>query len=255
MSSSEPDYVAGNIEHWTRSNERYTDAAAAAAWNAPEMHWGVFHWPESEIGVIGDVADLDVCELGCGTAYVSAWLARRGARVVGVDVTPAQLATARRLQTETGIAFPLVEANAEDVPLPDASFDLVVSEHGASTWCDPLRWIPEAARLLRPGGRLVFMHATPLITMCWPQVGPPTTTLQRSYFGLHRVSWEGQIAVGFQLPHGEWIAVLRESGLAVERLVELQAPDTATKHEYYDDFSPEWSRQWPSEEIWVARKA
>jgi SAM-dependent methyltransferase len=255
MSSSEPDHVARNIEEWTRNNAAYTDAAASEAWNAPEIHWGAFRWPEAEIGVLGDVAGLDVCELGCGTAYFSAWLAQRGARPVGVDVTPAQLATARRLQAETGITFTLVEANAEDVPLPDASFDLVLSEHGASTWCDPQRWIPEAARLLRPGGRLVFMHATPLIMMCWPNVGPPTPTLLRSYFDLRRVEWEGEIGVSFQLTYGEWIAVLCSNGLAVERLVELRAPDGATEHEFYDDFSPEWSRQWPPEQIWVARKA
>ena len=122
-------------------------------------------------GALGDVAGLDVVELGCGTAYFSAWLARRGARPVGVDVTPAQLDTARRMQEETGLVFPLVEANAEDVPLPDASFDLAVSEYGASLWCDPARWIPEAARLLRPGGRLVFLTNSMLATLC-VAVGP-----------------------------------------------------------------------------------
>ena len=68
--------------------------------------------------MLGDVAGLDVIELGCGTAYFAAWLARQGARPVGVDVTPAQLDTARRMQEETGLTFPLIEANAEDVPLP-----------------------------------------------------------------------------------------------------------------------------------------
>ena len=66
------------------------------------------------LGVLGDVSGLDVVELGCGTAYFSAWLARRGARPVGVDITPAQLETARRLMAETGIEFPLVEADAGD---------------------------------------------------------------------------------------------------------------------------------------------
>ena len=61
-----------------------------------EITWGVFGVPEREVGVLGDVSGLDVVELGCGTAYFSAWLARRGARPVGVDVTPAQLETARR---------------------------------------------------------------------------------------------------------------------------------------------------------------
>ena len=95
-------------------------------------------------------------ELGCGTAYQSGLLARQGARPVGIDLTPAQLATAARCQERFGLVFPLVEGNAENVPLPDAGFDLVVSEYGASVWSDPERWIAEAARLLRPGGRLVF---------------------------------------------------------------------------------------------------
>src|SRR5207237_7886119 len=139
-----------NRELWTRSNAEYTDARAAEAWAQEKITWGMFKVPESEVAVLGDVSGLDVVELGCGTAYFSAWLARRGARVVGVDVTPAQLETARRMQGETGLAFELVEASAEDVPLPDAFFDLVLSEYGASIWCDPAAWIPEAARLLRP---------------------------------------------------------------------------------------------------------
>jgi SAM-dependent methyltransferase len=254
MSSSD-DYVQRNIALWTENNAAYTDAAGRSSWLEEHMRWGVFSIPESEVQALPPVAGLDVCELGCGTAYFSAWLARRGARVVGVDVTPAQLATARRLQDELGIAFELLEASAEDVPLPDASFDLALSEHGASTWCDPQRWIPEAARLLRPGGLLVFLHATPLVSMCWPQSGPMVETLQRPYFGLRREEWDADTGVSFQLTHGDWVAVLREAGFTVERLIELQAPADAAQHVYYDDFSPEWSRKWPAEEIWVARKA
>src|SRR5262249_2103456 len=123
MSSSDlPDSVARNIRDWTKANADYTDAKAAESWAAEEITWGVFGVPEAEIGALGDVAGKDVVELGCGTAYYSAWLAKRGARAVGVDPTPAQLATARRLQAATGIHFPLVEAPAEAVPLPDSSF-------------------------------------------------------------------------------------------------------------------------------------
>jgi ubiquinone/menaquinone biosynthesis C-methylase UbiE len=50
-----------------------------------------------------------------------------------------------------------VRAAAEAVPLRDASFDLAVSEYGAAIWADPFTWIPEAARLLRVGGELVFL--------------------------------------------------------------------------------------------------
>ena len=142
--------------------------------------------------MLGDVDGLDVVELGCGTAYFSAWLARRGARPVGVDVTPAQLETARRLHGRDGIEFPLVEADAAATGLPDASFDLVLSEYGASIWVDPYRWIPEAARLLRPGGRLVFLCNSTLATLCSPEDenAPVTDRLQRSQFGMHRVEWQ-----------------------------------------------------------------
>lgn len=239
---------------WTRNNAAFTDGDALRAWTATELTWGDFALPESELQALGDVAGLDVVELGCGTAYISALLARGGAKPVGVDVTPAQLETARRCMAETGIEFPLVEASAEDVPLPDASFDLAVSEAGASTWCDPHRWIPEAARLLRPGGRLVFLHGTPLAYVCYPDVGAITTELHRPYFGLGRITWPGEDGVEFQLTHGEWIEVLRGAGLAIERLIELRAPADAARHSFYSDMDPEWARSWPGEEIWIARK-
>jgi SAM-dependent methyltransferase len=247
-----PDHVVQNRELWTRSNADYTDASAVRAWAREEITWGMFKVPESEVGVLGDVSGLDVVELGCGTAYFSAWLARRGARVVGVDVTPAQLETARRMQAETRLAFELVEASAEDVPLPDASFDLVLSEYGASIWCEPAAWIPEAARLLRPGGRLVFLRNSTLAILCSPDDGRVEERLQRPQFGMRRFEWDG--GVEFHLPHGEWIALLRSAGFDVERLVELQAPADAADHPYYDFVGAEWAQRWPAEEIWVARK-
>ncbi|MBA3434538.1 MAG: class I SAM-dependent methyltransferase [Actinobacteria bacterium] len=252
---SEPDYVALNRERWSRSNADYTDGNALRAWTKDEVTWGVFGVSEAEVRVLGDVAGLDVIELGCGTAYFAARLAKRGARPVGVDITPAQLDTARRMMEETGIEFPLVEASAEAVPLPDASFDLAISEHGASTWCDPHRWIPEAARLLRPRGRLVFLHSTPLAFLCWPDVGDATTELQRPYFGMHRFQWTPDNGIEFQLTHGDWIDVMRRAGFEIERLIELQAPADATRHVYYSDWDPEWSKSWPGEEIWAACKS
>jgi SAM-dependent methyltransferase len=252
MSSSD---LEKNVAVWTKANADYTDGASARAWAKEEITWGMFGGSEAELNILGDVRGLDIVELGCGTAYFSAWLAKRGARPVGVDPTPAQLETARRLMRETGIDFPLVEAPGEDVPLPDASFDIVHSEHGAAIWADPYKWIPEAARLLRPRGRLVFLHATPLVHLCFPDVGTVTTELQRSYFGLGRVEWPGENeGVESQLGYGDWIALLRDSGFEIERLVELQAPADATTHPYYDHVPAEWAQQWPNEEIWVARK-
>jgi SAM-dependent methyltransferase len=244
-----------NREAWTQANAEHTDARALGAWGEVEITWGVFNVPEEPLGTLGEVDGLDVVELGCGTAYVSAWLARRGARPVGVDVTPAQLATARRCQEETGIAFPLVEASAEDVPLAAESFDLAVSEYGASIWCDPHRWLPEAFRLLRPGGRLWFLRNSTLSILCAPEEeGPPAEALLRPQRGLGRMEWPGEVGVEWQLPHGELFRLLRRTGFDVVDLVELYAPDDATDHGYYTAFSAEWSRRWPAEEIWVAAK-
>ena len=254
MSSSElPDYVRRNVARWTEANAEYTDASAERAWAQDEITWGVWRIPESELNVLGEVNGLDVVELGCGTAYFSAWLARRGARVVGVDPTPAQLETARRLQRETGLEFPLIEAPGEEVPLPDASFDLVHSEYGAAIWADPYRWIPEAARLLRPGGRLIFLRNATLSVLCMDDDGVEER-LMRPQRGLHRLEWEDTGEVEFHLGHGEWIDVLRANHFDVERLVELFAPPEAETHTYYAYVTPEWARQWPAEEIWAARK-
>src|SRR5437016_12296211 len=136
MDSSDADSIAVNRELWTRSNAEYTDRQALRKWRQDELDWGVLGALESKVGALPDVAGKDVVELGCGTAYVSAWLARQGARPVGVDVTPAQLKTARAMQREYGLEFPLVEAAAEDVPLPDASFDLAISVYGARLGAD-----------------------------------------------------------------------------------------------------------------------
>ena len=238
---------------WTVVNAQFTDEDAHRAWAAEELTWGLFGVPERDLGVLGDVADLDVIELGCGTAYLSAQLARRGARPVGLDLTPAQLATARRCQERFGLVFPLIEANAEDVPLPDASFDLAVSEYGASVWCDPDRWVAEAARLLRPGGRLVFLTNSVLATLCVPAAeGLAQERLLRPQRGLHRVAWPGG-GVEFHPSHGDWIRVLGANRFVVEALHELYAPADAANHEYYEIVTADWARRWPAEDLWAAR--
>ncbi|MDP8911720.1 MAG: class I SAM-dependent methyltransferase [Actinomycetota bacterium] len=255
MTSSDlPESVGGNVADWTRTNAEHTDAQAAQAWAQDEITWGIFGIREAELGTLGEVAGLDVVELGCGTAYFSAWLAKGGASPVGVDPTPAQLETARRMQSETGIEFPLVEAAAEQVPLPDAAFDLAVSEYGASLWAEPERWVAEAARLLRAGGRLVFLTNSVLVYLCVPDVGRAEERLQRPQFGMYSVQWPDSEGTEYHLSHGDWIRVLRESGFEVERLVELQAPSEAEDPSYYDFVTVEWARKWPAEEIWTARK-
>jgi SAM-dependent methyltransferase len=249
------DTVAANIADWTQANAEHTDANAEKAWAHPGILWGVFAIPEEQVGALPAVDGLDVVELGCGTAYFGSWLQRRGARVTGVDPTPAQLATARRMMAKTGIEFPLVEAPGEAVPLPDAAYDLAVSEYGASLWADPYRWVPEAARLLRPGGALVFLVNSTLVYLCAPDGdGVVGHELQREQFGMYRIQWDGAIGFEYHLAHGDWIELLRENGLEVEALHELRPQPGAVDPAYYDFVTVEWAETWPAEEIWVARK-
>jgi SAM-dependent methyltransferase len=257
MSSSDlPDSISGNIADWTRTNAEYTDRRAEEAWAGDELAWGIFQVREEDLGSpLGDVSGLDVVELGCGTAYFSAKLAKHGARPVGVDPTPAQLATARRMQAETGIEFPLVEAPAERVPLPDASFDLAFSEYGASLWADPNMWIAEAARLLRPNGRLVFLTNSVLSYLCFPEEpGYADEQLHRPQAGMYVKKWPGEEGTEYHLSHGDWIDLLHEKGFEFERLVEVYASPDAAEHGYYETVTAEWASKWPAEELFVARK-
>ena len=249
------DEAAANRELWARANSEYADEHAYRAWAARDITWGIFNVPEEQLGVLGNVRGLKVVELGCGTAYFSAWLARRGARPTGVDVTAAQLESARRCQDRFGISFPLIEADAGDVPLPPGSFDLAISECGASLWCDPARWVPEAARLLRDGERLVFHTLSILVILCAPEAdGPARKDLIRPQREVRRLVTSGG-GVQFHPSHGEWIKILRSSGFVIEALYELYAPQDAADHPYYSLATAEWARQWPAEEIWVAHLA
>jgi SAM-dependent methyltransferase len=255
------DRPQGTMSHVERNRLVWTEAApeygerAPRAWASGEFTWGVWHVPDAELQALPDVAGMDTIELGCGTAYISAWLARRGARPVGIDVTPAQLETARRMQGEFGLDFPLLEANAEDVPLPGESFDLAISEYGASIWADPHRWIPEAARLLRPGGWLVFLVNGTVLILCSPDEELPAgRELLHPYFGMHRSEWDGRGGIDFHLGYGDWIRLLRANGLVVENLIEIQAPQQGESHRYAALPDRDWARRWPSEQIWVARK-
>lgn len=152
-------------------------------------------------------------------------------------------------------ALPPDEADAENVPIRSESFDLVVSEYGASIWCDPYRWIPEAARLLRSGGELIFLVNGTLLMLCIPDLeaeGPATERLLRPYFGMHRFEWTDDPSIEFHLGHREWIRLLRNNGFDVTNLIEVKPPEDATTR--YPFVTLEWAGKWPSEEVWKARK-
>lgn len=253
-----PDHVRRNRAAWDEWAPEYV-AEGEVSWRQQpgEEKWGIWGIPEAELHLLpDDLAGRDTIELGCGTGYVSAWLARRGAKPVGIDNSEAQIATARRLQQEHGIDFPIIHGNAETVPYPEATFDFAVSEYGASIWADPYRWIPEASRLLRPGGRLMFLVNGTILMLCAidgdDPDAPSTNEMVRPYFGLHRLEWKSDQSVNFHLGYGDWIRLLHANGFEVEDLIELQPAEDAKTD--YPWVTLDWARNWPSEEVWKARK-
>jgi SAM-dependent methyltransferase len=248
------EHVARNRAYWDDLARQYVEAGESA-WAQEEPAWGIWHVPEAELQVFSEqLSGKDAIELGCGTAYISAWLSRRGARVVGIDNSEAQLGTARRLQRQYGLDFPLIHGDTEEIAYSDASFDFAISEYGACLWADPHRWVPEAARLLRPGGQLVFLTNSFLMTLCMPpeEGVAATDRLLRPAFGMYRIDWPGNPGVEFHLLHGDWIRLLRRSGFEVEDLIEVRPAVGAISR--YPFVTLEWARQWPCEEVWKARK-
>jgi SAM-dependent methyltransferase len=249
----EREYVRQNELAWESWAPWYA-ARGRAAWDEEQLTWGNWAVAESDVELLEGVAPgADVIELGCGTGVICAWLTRLGYRAVGVDIARAQLETAAQLQTEFGLRFSLLHANAESLNYADDSFDCAISEYGASLWCDPRNWLPEAARVLRPAGRLVFVINSPMLMAATPTDGSPAgDRLVRDYFAERRVVFEGDGAIEFHATHSEWLQMLRAEGLVLEKVIETRPQPHAKPR--FEFASVHWARRWPSEEIWIARK-
>jgi len=254
-----PDHVAENRRHWDAMADQWV-AGGERNWRQTEPDWGMWSVPNSQVPLLpDDMTGMHAIELGCGTGYISAWMHQRGARVYAIDNSERQLATARRLAEEHGRTdIEFVHGNAEQVPQPDGTFDVAISEYGAAIWCDPAVWLPEAHRLLRTGGTLSFLGNHPLGMICSPPdgSGPATTELQRDYFGLGRLDWTDAVVepggIEFNLEISSWMRLFRQVGFDVIDYIEIQAPATATGEPYW--VSADWAQRFPSEQVWILRK-
>src|SRR5438270_13379785 len=143
---AESSHVTRNRRLWNLQSDEYQDRHGPQLAASGGLAWGVWQIPESELQVLGEVAGRRVLELGCGAAQWSIALHRLGADVTGLDLSERQLEHARRLMAVAGVDFPLVAGSAESPPFADGSFELVFCDHGAMTFADPHRAVPEAAR-------------------------------------------------------------------------------------------------------------
>ena len=246
-------HAARNRAFWNELADRYQ------AEQGPQLAihgaaWGVWQIPESELRILGEVAGRDTLELGCGAAQWSIALARRGARATGLDLSERQLEHARRAVEAAAVDVSLLHASAEAIPLPAASFDIVFCDHGAIGFTDPERAIPEAARVLAPGGLLAFSMYTPLAEACWPATSEePVARLENRYFGMRRVDVGDSAHVEFQLTYGDWVRLFVRAGLVIEDLVELRPAADATST-YRSAGARDWARRWPLEHVWRLRR-
>jgi SAM-dependent methyltransferase len=249
-----PWHVRANLALWERQSDAYDRRHRGALGGRWAAAWGVWRIPESRLRLLGATRGRRTLEVGCGAGRWSIALARSGAQAVGLDISPRQLSKARHLARSMARGPRWVRGDAERLPFRDGLFDVVFADWGAMSFCDPRRTVPEASRVLRPGGRLVFATGSPFRNVTQARRGDGVSrTLRYDYFGLCEIRYQRPTEVNFQLPYGEWIRLFRSCGFRIESLTEPPTP-TRGSTTYLRPAEQRWGRRWPVESIWQVVK-
>lgn len=252
----------------TRASRSWWDADAAdyhrthADFLGVDAPGGAFVWcpedlHEDEAGLLGDVAGRDVLEVGCGSAPCSRWLAARGARPVGLDLSGAMLARGAAATAGDPRPVPLVQATAEALPFADGSFDLACSAFGAVPFvADPGLVMAEVARVLRPGGRWVFATNHPLRWVFPDDPGPRGLTATIPYFDRSPYVEVDEAGVPTYVEHhrtmGDRVRDVVAAGLVLLDVVEPAWPEHLDRE--WGQWSPLRGEIFPGTAIFVCRK-
>ncbi len=226
-----------NEDESRRANRRDWDAYADEyqATHGEFLRDAGFIWSpegtdEGDLHVLGEVADQDVLEIGCGAAQCSRWLLERGARPVGLDLAHRQLQHAHRIDADRGTSVPLVCATATSLPFADASFDIAFSAFGALQFvADATAAVSEAARVLRPGGRFAFSVTHPSRWAMPDDPGEEGLAVTMSYFDRTpyvEVDEHGDPSyVEHHRTVGDWVRLLAQHGFVLLDMVEPEWPE------------------------------
>lgn len=184
---------------------------------------------ESRARLLGPLEGRDVLEIGCGAGQGGRWVAAQGARVVAFDVSHGQLVQSRALDAKTGVHLPVVQADAQRLPFRSAAFDVVLSAFGGIPFvADSAGTMREAARVLRPGGRLVFSVTHPIRWAFPDDAGPAGLTLAQSYFDRTPYVEEDADGVAVYVEHhrtmGDRVRELVGAGLVLDDVIEPEWP-------------------------------
>jgi len=247
-----------------RANRRWWDAAAPAylAEHGTDLGDADFLWcpeglREAEAHLLGEVAGRRVVEIGCGSAPCARWLATAGADVVALDLSGGMLARAADLNRSTGIAVPLLQADAGALPLASDSMDLACSAFGGLPFvADAGAVFAEVARVLRPGGRFVASVNHPLR---WPfpdSPDPEDLRVTSSYFDRRPYVETDDAGRTVYVEHhrtvGDWVRAVVGSGLVLADLLEPEW--TPGRTQTWGQWSPERGVLVPGTLIMVAAK-
>ena len=246
-----------NRTWWDAEARTYQDEHGAFLGDA-DLLWCPEGLREAEARLLGEVAGRDVLEIGCGAAQGARWLASQGARVTAFDVSYGQLVESRRLDARAGVTVDrLVQADAQQLPFRDRSFDLAVSAFGGIPFvADSAGTMREIARVLRPGGLLVFSVTHPTRWAFPDDPGPAGLTVRQSYFDRTPYVEVDESGTATYVEHhrtlGDRVREAVAAGLEVLDVVEPEWPEGPTTT--YSQWGPRRGRLVPGTAIWVTRR-
>ncbi|MFC0038829.1 methyltransferase domain-containing protein [Actinomadura rayongensis] len=197
---------------------------------------------------IGPADGCRVLDAGCGEGYLSRRLATLGADVVGVDAAQNLVDAASAVPVDGPGAARFLRASVDDLPLPDAAFDLVVCNHLFSHLPEPSHAINEFGRVLRPGGRLIILTLHPCFYVFDSERGASNSVPASEYFGTRGIDQRflvdglesPSMITSWLRPLEHYAGTLRDAGFV---LADLREPHPSPE-QLRDD--PWWKESFPA---------